>query len=468
MLDSLQAAARDGLEDELQREARALVSSASLELAEGLRGREFESRFWGGGHKLSCTCLSVSPGGAVFTGSKDGTLTAWALELGDGGLRASVRYRIQGQPQVRRRDCRETLGHAVAGVKPNRHPYCSLPAKGRLRKAYQQGHFGRLCALASDETYVATAGADCVINVRKAATGESLYTFVTDEPAASMYLRNGQLSFASGKNVRVLRIESGAQVYDLLGHTDAVSSVRPAGAEGEDGVTAGQDETVRYFDYYRQSQLIYECVGRVEEARLMRDDVIVACGAAGVLLINRKKKKPIFTFPASEVYRRVQAHWRESYGPRPLRFGEGDDGGVASGPGSAGSADGADNGASPTAASPAASALAMDSQYTCYCCAPIQGSDLLAVGVLGCVMLLRVTDDGIVAEGEVEVPGYISALEVTPLGGEYVLLAAIGQEPPTGRWDRVRCKPGLLAVRLGLPYVEKKQRLVSRFLPSGG
>lgn len=404
-LDNLKRA-NANLDAELDKEAasatreslRRILSSIPKHL---LADAALQPRYIRTRHKLAPTSMAVLANGWVFSGAKDGSISAWQLQISSSNdtpasLTPVFKYFIPGAPQIRMKTCEKTFKHEISRVKVNRHPFSEVATKHKLHEAFQPGHYGAITSIAAsdDGHYIASAGVDCLVNIRDAVTGSSLFTILLGNEAEGLGIAGDRLIIGEALVLRVYSIQDRIELFTLHGHTAGITNCAPADpASSECCITSSKDTSIRYFDFYRQSQLIFPCPSIVEDCVALSPDLFLGCGSDGVYLITRKRKKPI-----------------------SIRH--------------------------PLASQDGAPGVCLDNVDYCRrvvtCIHAIPGSDTFVTGIFGRVTLWTTENDDLRIVRSIPVEGFVNALRVVELMGELVIVACVGQYPAHSRMDYCR------------------------------
>ncbi|KAF7693446.1 hypothetical protein HF521_008762 [Silurus meridionalis] len=178
------------------------------------------------GHKLSVTCLVITPDEKhIFSSSKDCSIIKWEVESGK---------KVQKIPGGRKGTEERHVGHT--------------------------GHV--LCmAISSDGKYLATGDMNKLIMIWEAATCKHLYKFTGHRDAVSgLAFRKGThdlYSASHDRSIKVWNVDENAYVETLFGHQDAITALDCLGRER--CVTAGgRDRTVRVWKIAEETQLVFQ------------------------------------------------------------------------------------------------------------------------------------------------------------------------------------------------------------------
>ena len=340
------------------------------------------------GHDLTPTAVALSRDGrAAFSGAKDGSLVMWDVER---GRKVSRILPVVGAKEGSRNQ-REIL--ALASSDDGR--YLAVGGRDNCVRIFDVRTLGKTAAAAAS-----------VPSHPPVATMEGHKKAVT-----SLAFRARSLDLYSGSDDRCIRrydLAALTYVETLYGHQSPVVGL--ACAHKNRPVSVARDRTVRVWKVEEDSHLVYRPgggAGGADCVAAVRDGWFATGHEDGMLALWRQEKK------------------------RPVG------GAVAAAHGYHGGAGGV------------ARSIA--------CCAALGLSDVLATGSSdGYLRLWRVNslqagtteaDAGIKPLDSVPIHGHINSIAVGPEGKFCV--AAVGQEPRLGRWDRVpRAKNRFAIIRL--------------------
>ncbi|KAL1265991.1 hypothetical protein QQF64_004018 [Cirrhinus molitorella] len=217
------------------------------------------------GHKLSVTCLIISPDEKyIFSASKDCSIIKWEVESGK-------------------------KVHKIAGG----------------RKGTEKRHVGHtthiLCmAISSDGKYLASGDMNKLIMIWDPMTCNHLYTFKGHKGAISgLAFRRGTYTLYSAshdRSVKVWSVDENAYVETLFGHQDNITGLDCLSRER--CVTAGgRDRSIRVWKIAEESQLVFHGhEGSIDCVQLINEEHMVSGGDDGSISIwTVNKKRPVST-----------------------------------------------------------------------------------------------------------------------------------------------------------------------------
>mmetsp|Transcript_17567 Transcript_17567/g.33314 ORF Transcript_17567/g.33314 Transcript_17567/m.33314 type:complete len:547 (-) Transcript_17567:3108-4748(-) len=339
------------------------------------------------GHDLTTTCVALhSPSGSVgYSGSKDNSILMWDIEH------------------------EKRISTIIPRWNPNTCDYTR--------------NSGEVLAMAAsdDGRYLAVGGRDSTVKIfdvrQKQATaratvgisdGKEIRGIVTTfeghkGPVTALAFRSQSLQLFSGSNDRCIRhynLNEMAYVETLYGHQAAVTGISCHGIRHEMPYSVARDRTARAWKLAEETHMIYRGGSKISNAdciSAIKDDYFLTGHEDGVLsLWIKDKKRPIVSIPS--------AHGFHSTLPR----------GIVS-------------------------------------CASLGGSDFAATGSSDGFLRLwkvstgeRSSDRGLDSIGKIPLFGYINDLAIGPKGR--FCIAAVGQEPRLGRWDRIPLSKNRFAI----------------------
>lgn len=297
----------------LREQVQALSMVATKELLPYFKGVTEDRLTLRGGHKMEFTCIAHSDD-IIYLGSGDGTVSAWTLQP------CSIKHTspeekplkqlfiIHGRPKIRVHGRKQPFRYDIIGVKLNRHPYASIHSTSRIRDPYHDGHFGGVTALAAstDGAYVASAGLDCLVNVRNGKTGKSLFSVILDNVALSMQIFGHTLTICMQNTLKVFNLDDHCEMFTLRGHEDQITGCAVMGAEHNAAITCSLDKSVRFFDYNKQTQLIFTSGTSLECVCWPRADVFIAGCSLGLLVHTSEKRKPVMQIHPHDCLRFIE------------------------------------------------------------------------------------------------------------------------------------------------------------------
>jgi len=249
-------------------------------------------------HKSSVTCLAVTKDGStVISGSKDGGLVWWKLELDSSGMPKMVR-----------------IARVAGGRKGHEATY--------------KGHCDSVNAVAvsSDGKFFASGDDLHLIHIWKLKApkpdenneDKSLREFVEKvhtfkghrSPVSGLAFRKGThnlYSCSHDRSVKSWNLDEMSYVETLFGHQDRITGI-DAGLRERAITAGGRDGTVRVWKIVEESQLVFNTPsigssgagattsGSVDGVKLIDEEHFATCGEDGHLsLWSVMKKKPICT-----------------------------------------------------------------------------------------------------------------------------------------------------------------------------
>lgn len=415
----------------LREQVQALSKVATREILSHFRGTKEDRLMLRGGHKMEFTCVAHSDD-TIYLGSGDGTVSAWSLQPSNiEDISAEEKplkqlFIIRGRPKIRVHGRKQPFRYDIIGVRLNRHPYASIHSTSRIRDPYHEGHFGGITALAvsADGAYVASTGLDCLVNVRNGRTGKSLFSIILDNVALSMRIFGHVLTICMQSTLKVFNLDDHCEMFTLRGHEDQITGCADMGAEHNAVITCSVDKSVRFFDYNKQTQLIFTSGVSLECVCWIRTDVFIAGCALGLLVHTLEKRKPV-----------MQVHPHDC-----LRFLESDSAGHTFIP------------------------------STDYCrrlvtaldCIP--NGDIIISGCHGLVSLWRCVDSNLEKVADYAVDGFVNNLKLVVQHMKLYIFVALGKTPGRGRWDRDPTGyNGMLLLDLKCPVPMESSKGSSRF-----
>ena len=270
-------------------------------------------------HKSSITCLVVSSDGKyLISGSKDGGIVLWGMELGPG----------------------ITDDQQIAQSKEEGSNTSSIIKLARVvggKKGCEDKHIGHCTAvncvaISTDSKFVASGDDSNLImiwNVKMKDTSnnshlnndlERIHVFRGHRsPVSGLAFRIGShtlYSCSHDRSVKVWNLDEMGYVETLFGHQDKITGI-DAGIRERVLTSGGRDGTVRIWKIVEESQLVYNAptvayektgdnskasgvVGSasVDSIKLLDEQHFITCGEDGhISLWNVNRKKPVFTVP---------------------------------------------------------------------------------------------------------------------------------------------------------------------------
>lgn len=215
------------------------------------------------GHKLSITCLVISPDNKhVFSGSKDCSIIKWNIETGK-------------------------KVHIIHGG----------------RKGTEESHKGHtahiLCiAISSDNKYLASGCRNKLIHIWDPEDCHLIHTFKGHRDAVSgLAFRTGShdlFSASHDRAVKIWNLDEMAYVETLFGHQDAITAIDSLSRQR--AITAGgRDGSARIWKVLEESQLVFNGhSGSMDCIRLINENHFISGADDGSLALwSVMKKKPI-------------------------------------------------------------------------------------------------------------------------------------------------------------------------------
>lgn len=350
-----------------------------------------------GGHDLPPTCVALSKDGRrAFSGSKDGSLVMWDVEAAAG---AGASGGASSATLLR------AIGRGDGGKGGNRREILAVAASDDGRYLAVGGR--------DDKVRIFDARTTTTKNSSSSSSRSPVATFEGHKKAVTaLAYRPRTLDLYSGSDDRCVRrydLNSMTYVETLYGHQSPISDVSTSNKNRPVTVSRG-DRTVRVWKVEEDSHLVYRPggdVGGAECVAAIRDGWFVTGHDDGRLALwKEEKKRPVATI--------AEAHGRGGGVPR----------GIA-------------------------------------CCDALGLSDVLVTGSNdGYLRFWRIRtgekDNGIEPLDAIPIHGYINGIAMGP-GGRFCV-AAVGQEPRMGRWDRVpRAKNRFAIIRLHDDVDESKK-----------
>jgi ribosomal RNA-processing protein 9 len=285
---------------------------------------------------------------------------------------------------------------------------------------------GEVLAMAAsdDGRYLAIGGRDCTVKVydvrHKKNNEVGIRGLVTTfeghkGPVNALAFRSQSLQLFSGSEDRCIRhynLEEVAYVETLYGHQAAVTGISCCGIRRAMPFSVARDRTARAWKLEEETHMIYRGGSKLSSAdciSAIKDDWFLTGHDDGVLSLWLKdKKRPVCTI--------ANAHGTYKNLPRGIQ-----------------------------------------------CCSSLGGSDFTVTGSNDGYLRLWNVSTGETNEersvkeiGKVPIHGYINDIAIGPKGRFCV--AAIGQEPRLGRWDRVsRAKNRFAIIQLQTSENETKE-----------
>ncbi|ESU45620.1 Putative WD-repeat family protein [Giardia duodenalis] len=414
----------------LREQVQALSKVATKEVLPHFKGITEDRLTLRGGHKMEFTCIAHSDD-IIYLGSGDGTVSAWSLQPHNINSTSTEEkplkqlFIIRGRPKIRVHGRKQPFHYDIMGVKLNRHPYASIHSTSRIRDPYHDGHFGGITALAAsaDGAYVASAGLDCLVNVRNGKTGKSLFSIILDNIALSMRIFGHTLTICMQSTLKVFNLDDHCEMFTLRGHEDQITGCAIMDAENNAAITCSIDKSVRFFDYNKQTQLIFTSGVSLECVCWPRTDVFIAGCSLGLLVHTSEKRKPV-----------MQVHPHDC-----LRF-------LGSGS------------ISHTFVPSTDYCRRLVTALDC-----ITNGDLVISGCHGLVSLWKCVDSNLDKVADYAVDGFVNDLKLMIQHTKLYVLVALGKTPARGRWDRDPAGyNGLLLIDLKCP-IPMESKGSSRF-----
>lgn len=335
------------------------------------------------GHDLTPTCVALhAPSGSrAYSASKDNSIIMWDVDT------QSKLHTIVPRWNPNKCEYTRNSGEVLAMAASDDGRYLAVGGRDATVKIYDVRQ-KKVAAAATKN--VSDNEKDSAFEIRGIAT-----TFEGHKgPVTALTFRSKSLQLFSGSNDRCIRhynLSELTYIETLYGHQAAVSGLSCFGLRHEVPFSVGRDRTVRAWKIAEESHLIFRGGAKLSSADCVssiKDDWILTGHDDGVLnLWTMTKKKAV---------RSVEnAHGEKGNIPR----------GIVS-------------------------------------CASLGGSDLTVTGSNdGYIRLWNISTGSTVAErgvdpiGKIPVHGYINDIAIGPKARFCV--AAVGQEPRLGRWDRI-------------------------------
>ncbi|XP_072026456.1 U3 small nucleolar RNA-interacting protein 2-like isoform X2 [Amphiura filiformis] len=214
------------------------------------------------GHKLSITCLVISPDSKhVYTGSKDCSIIKWSTETGK-------------------------KVHVISGGR-----------KGTEEK--HVGHTGHVMAISisSDNKFLATGCRNKLIHIWDPSDCHLIHTFKGHRDAiAGLAFRKGShdlFSASHDRSVKIWNLDEMAYVETLFGHQDSITGIDSLTRQR--AITAGgRDGSIRIWKVVEESQLVFHGhSGSIDCVRFINEQNFLSGADDGsVALWSLMKKKP--------------------------------------------------------------------------------------------------------------------------------------------------------------------------------
>lgn len=224
---------------------------------------EFEIAYTMKGHKLSVTCITVTPDEKyIFSGSKDCSIIKWCLQTGK---------RLKIIPGGRKGTEDVHIGHT--------------------------GHILSLC-VSSDNKYLASGCRNKLIHIWNVETMEKLHTFKGHKDAVSgLVFQKGTHQLFSGsfdRSVKLWNLDEMAYIETLFGHQDAITGI-DATMQERALTSGGRDNTLRIWKIVEESQLVFQGNGSsLDKCCLINDQYFLSGSDDGTIAIwGTQKKKPL-------------------------------------------------------------------------------------------------------------------------------------------------------------------------------
>lgn len=347
------------------------------------------------GHDLTVTCVALhAPSGSTaYSASKDNSLLAWDVES-----QTKTNTII---PKWNPKDCdySRNSGEVLTMAASDDGRYLAVGGRDTTVKIY-------------DVRLNSKKGA--AVKLTSQTDGELNGVVTTFEghkgPVTALAFRSQSLQLFSGSEDRCIRhynLEELAYIETLFGHQGGVTGISCHGIRQELPYSVARDRTARAWKLAEDTHLIFRGGSKVSSAdciSAIKDDWFLTGHDHGLLsLWLKEKKKPVASIEQCHGF---------SGTTNPLARG-------------------------------------------ITCCASVGGSDLAVTGSNDGYMRFwkvstgsRLDDRGLEALQKIPVHGYINDICIGPKGRFCV--AAIGQEPTLGRWDRVkRAKNRFAIIQLG-------------------
>lgn len=387
----------------LREQVQALSKVATKEVLPHFKGITEARLTLRGGHKMQFTCIAHS-NDIIYLGSGDGTVSAWSLQPCNINNSSAEKkplkqlFIIQGKPKIRVHGRKQPFRYDIIGVKLNRHPYASMHSTSRVRDPYHDGHFGGVTALAAsaDGSYVVSTGLDCLVNVRNGRTGKSLFSIILDNVALSMKIFAHTLTICMQNTLKVFNLDDHCEMFTLRGHEDQITGCAVMGAEHNAAITCSLDKSVRFFDYNKQTQLIFTSGVSLECLCWPRADVFIAGCSVGLLIHTSEKRKPVMQIHPYDYLRFIDSNSTEHTFVPSTDY--------------------------------------CRKLVTALDC--ITNGDLVVSGCHGLVSLWRYADASVEKVADYMVDGFVNDVKLMVQHSNLYVLVALGKTLARGRWDK--------------------------------
>ena len=294
-------------------------------------------------HKLSITCIAISSDGKyILSGSKDGGLVLWRMELQNEDFpKSNSQNDIESNGDVSKKSENESLVSEKWTIN-------KLARVAGGRKGCEDKHVGHCTSvncvtISSDSKFLASGDDSHLIIIWKISVGddkpkedsvskcqlqsnlnsglEKIHVFKGHRsPVSGLAFRIGThtlYSCSHDRSVKVWNLDEMAYVETLFGHQDSITGI-DAGIRERVLTSGGRDGTVRIWKIVEESQLVFNApavssdntkdnsikgagaIGSasVDSIKRLDEQHFVTCGEDGhVSLWNVMKKKPVHTIP---------------------------------------------------------------------------------------------------------------------------------------------------------------------------
>mmetsp|Transcript_5142 Transcript_5142/g.6644 ORF Transcript_5142/g.6644 Transcript_5142/m.6644 type:complete len:558 (+) Transcript_5142:141-1814(+) len=364
------------------------------------------------GHDLTPTCVALhSPSGSrAYSASKDNSIIMWDVDT------QCKLHTIEPKWNPNRCDYTRNSGEVLAMTASDDGRYLAVGGRDATVKIYD------VRQKKAATTNVATTKGQADFQIRGIAT-----TFEGHKgPVTALAFRAKSLQLFSGSSDRCIRhynLNEMAYIETLYGHQAQISGLSCYGIRNEIPFSVGRDRTARAWKLEEETHLIFRGGAKLSSAdciSAIKDDWFLSGHDDGTLnLWYMTKKKAVESIETSHGF-----HGNTDTGTPN---------GIVS-------------------------------------CASLVCSDVAITGSNDGYMRLwsvstgeTLDDRGIDSIGKIPIQGYINDIAIGPKARFCV--AAVGQEPRLGRWDRVPFAKNRFAIIPLIDYVDKDENADDETLP---